>query len=126
MTDPPSYPPPALRPALAAVVAFNVVLAGLLVIFLPRALSTQQQAAIDSTRVSLGGLHLSQVAIGALGVLVITSEYSTGMIRTTLAAVPQRRLMLTAKTLVFAAAAVITGIAACFAGYLIFQALLPS
>jgi hypothetical protein len=112
--------------ALAAVVAFNVILAGLLAIFLPRALSAQQQAALDSTRVSLGGLHLSQVAIGLLGVLVITSEYSTGMIRATLAAVPQRRLMLTAKTLVFAVAAVITGIAACFAAYLIFQALLPS
>ena len=112
--------------ALAAVVAFNVVVAALLAIFLPRALSAHQQAAIDSTRVSLGGLHLSQVAIGLLGVLVITSEYSTGMIRATLAAVPQRRLMLTAKALVFAVAAVITGIAACFAAYLIFQALLPS
>jgi len=112
--------------ALAAVVAFNVVVAALLAIFLPRALSAHQQVAIDSTRVSLGGLHLSQVAIGLLGVLVITSEYSTGMIRATLAAVPQRRLMLTAKALVFAVAAVITGIAACFAAYLIFQALLPS
>jgi ABC-2 type transport system permease protein len=112
--------------ALSAVVAFNVVVAALLAIFLPRALTAHQQAAIDSTRVSLGGLHLSQVAIGLLGVLVITSEYSTGMIRATLAAVPQRRLMLTAKTLVFAVAAVIAGIAACFAAYIIFQALLPS
>jgi len=112
--------------ALAAVVAFNVVVAALLAIFLPRALSAHQQAAIDSTRVSLGGLHLSQVAIGLLGVLVITSEYSTGMIRATLAAVPQRRLMLTAKTLVFAVAGVIAGIAACLAAYIIFQALLPS
>jgi hypothetical protein len=112
--------------ALAAVVAFNVVTAALLAIFLPRALSAHQQAAIDSTRVSLGGMHLSQVAIGLLGVLVITSEYSTGMIRATLAAVPQRRLMLNAKTLVFAVAAVITGMAACFTAYLIFQALLPT
>ena len=112
--------------AMAAVVAFNVVVAALLAIFLPRALSAHQQAAIDSTRVSLGGLHLSQVAIGLLGVLVITSEYSTGMIRATLAAVPQRRLMLTAKTLVFAVAGVIAGIAACLAAYIIFQALLPS
>ena len=112
--------------ALTAAVTFNIVTAALLGIFLPRALSAHQRAVIDSTRVSLGGLHLSQVAIGLLGVLVITSEYSTGMIRATLAAVPRRRLMLTAKTLVFAVAAVIAGIAACFAAYLIFQALLPS
>src|SRR5437879_4552312 len=87
--------------ALSAVMAFNVVAAALLAIFLPGALSPGEHAAIDSTRVSLGGMHLSQVAIGVLGVLVITSEYSSGMIRATLAAVPQRRLMLAAKTLVF-------------------------
>ena len=77
--------------ALLAAVAFNVVTAALLGIFLPRALSAHQRTVIDSTRVSLGGMHLSQIAIGLLGVLVITSEYTTGMIRATLAAVPQRR-----------------------------------
>jgi ABC-2 type transport system permease protein len=111
--------------ALLAAIAANVAAGALLAIFLPGALSAHQKATIDSTRLSLGGLHLSQVAIGVLGVLVITSEYSTGMIRATLAAVPQRRLMLTAKTTVFAAAALTTGITACFAAYLAFQALLP-
>jgi hypothetical protein len=111
--------------ALLAAVMFNVVVAVLLAIFLPRALSAQQQATIDSTRVSLGGMHLSQVAIGLLGVLVITSEYSTGMIRATLAAVPRRRLMLAAKMIVFAVAAVITGIFMSFAAYFVFQAFLP-
>ena len=80
---------------------------------------------IDSVRVSLGGLHLSQVAIGVLGVLVITSEYGTGMIRATLAAVPQRRLLLTAKTAVFAVTALTAGTASCLAAYLAFQAFLP-
>lgn len=112
--------------ALLAIVAFNVVTAALLAIFLPSHLSVHQKATIDSTRVSLGGMHLSQVAIGLLGVLVITSEYTTGMIRATLAAMPQRRLMLTAKTAVFTAAAILTGIAASFAAYLTFQALLPA
>jgi ABC-2 type transport system permease protein len=111
--------------ALLAVVAFNVLIAALLAIFLPRALSAHQRSTIDSTRVSLGGMHLSQVAVGLLGVLVITSEYSSGMIRASLAAVPQRRLMLAAKALVFAVTAVITGIVASFGAYLIFQALLP-
>src|SRR5712691_5068224 len=112
--------------ALLAAVAFNVVTAALLGILLPGHLSARQQVTIDSTRLSLGGLHLSQVAIGLLGVLAVTSEYSTGMIRATLAAVPQRRLMLTAKTAVLAAAVLVTGIGASFAAYLIFQALLPA
>jgi len=112
--------------ALLAAVAFNIVTAALLGIFLPRALSAHQRAVIDSTRVSLGGMHLSQVAIGLLGVLVITSEYTTGMIRATLAAVPQRRVVLAAKTLVLAVVAVTTAAAASFAAYLIFQAFLPA
>jgi energy-coupling factor transporter ATP-binding protein EcfA2 len=53
-------------------------------------------------------------------------EYGSGMIRATLAAVPQRRLMLTAKALVLTAAAAATGIAACLAAYLVFQAFLPA
>jgi ABC-2 type transport system permease protein len=112
--------------ALAAAMVINVLTAALLAVFLPRALSAREQAAIDAVRVSLGGLHLSQVAVGLLGVLVITGEYSSGMIRASLAAVPQRRLMLAAKTAVFAVAAAVTGIAACLAAYLIFQAFLPA
>jgi ABC-2 type transport system permease protein len=112
--------------ALGAAVVFNVAVAAVLAIVLPGHLSAHQKATIDSVRVSLGGLHLSQIAIGLLGVLAVTSEYSTGMIRATLAAVPQRRLMLTAKTAVLAAAVLVTGIGASFAAYLIFQALLPA
>ena len=111
--------------ALLAVVAFNVITAALLGALLPGHLSSHQKATIDSVRVSLGGLHLSQIAIGLLGVLAVTGEYSSGMIRATLAAVPQRRLLLTAKALVTAAAAV-TSIAACLAAYLAFQAFLPA
>ncbi|MDT4894621.1 MAG: type transport system permease protein [Pseudonocardiales bacterium] len=60
----------------------------------------------DATLTSLNGIYLAQVAIGALGVLVISSEYGTGMIRATLGAVPQRRAMLAAKAAVFAACTV--------------------
>jgi ABC-2 type transport system permease protein len=112
--------------ALAAVVVSNVAVAALLAIVLPGHLSAHQKMTIDSTRVSLGGLHLSQVAIGVLGVLVITGEYGTGMIRATLAAVPQRRLLLAAKTAVFAVTALITGTASCFAAWSAFHALLPA
>jgi ABC-2 type transport system permease protein len=112
---------------LAAVAVFNVVTAAVLGIVLPKTLSTHQQAGInDPVRLSLGGLHLSQVAIGVLGVLVITSEYGSGMIRATLAAVPQRRLVLAAKTAVLAAAAVAAGLATCYAAYYAFQVFLPA
>jgi hypothetical protein len=104
--------------SLAAAAASNIALAAILAIFLPSHMSAHQQATIDSTRVSLGGLHLSQVAIGVLGVLVITSEYGSGMIRATLAAVPQRRLMLAAKTAAFTGTVIVIAIASCFAAYL--------
>ena len=47
-------------------------------------------ASFDPVAVSLSGIQLAQVATGVLGVLLITSEYATGLIRTTLAAVPRR------------------------------------
>jgi ABC-type transport system involved in multi-copper enzyme maturation permease subunit len=112
--------------ALLAVLAFNVITAALLGALLPGHLSAHQKATIDSVRVSLGGLHLSQIAVGLLGVLAVTGEYGSGMIRATLAAVPQRRLLLTAKALVLTAAAAAAGIAACLAAYLTFQAFLPA
>lgn len=107
---------------LTFAVASNVVVAALVATFLPSRLSAQEKAYLDSVRVSLAGVHLSQLAFGALGVLVITSEYGSGMIRASLAAVPRRRLLLAAKTLVFAATALIVGILASFAAYFVYQA----
>jgi ABC-type transport system involved in multi-copper enzyme maturation permease subunit len=70
----------------------------------------------DATQVSLRGVFLAQLAIGVLGVLVITGEYSTGMIRSSIAAVPHRQPVLVAKALVFAVIAfVVTFVAAFFA-----------
>ena len=109
--------------ALLAAVAFNVGLAALLAIFLPDALSAHAKATLDTTRVSLGGLHLSQVACGLLGVLAISSEYTSGLIRTTLSAVPDRRLVLAAKALVLTAVVAVVATASCLAGYLSFELL---
>jgi hypothetical protein len=112
--------------ALAAVTVFNLAAAAVLGIVLPKTLSASKQAGISNpVGLSLAGLHLSQIAIGVLGVLVITSEYSSGMIRATLAAVPARRLVLAAKTAVLALAAAAAGLATCYAAYFTFQALLP-
>jgi ABC-2 type transport system permease protein len=112
--------------ALLAGFTVTVAAAAVLGAVLPGHLSIDQKATIDSVRVSLGGLHLAQITAGLLGVLAITSEYSTGMIRATLAAVPQRRLMLAAKALVLTAVTAATAIAGCFAAYLVFQAFLPA
>jgi len=109
---------------LVAAVVSNIVLAALAAIFLPGQLNPEQKAAVDPVQLSLAGLHLSQIAFGVLGVLVISSEYSTGMIRATLAAVPRRRLMLAAKAIVFTITALVVGILSSFAAYLMFQAFL--
>ncbi len=81
-------------------------------------------AGFDPTLTSLDGLYIAQVAIGALGVLTISGEYGTGMIRATLSAVPQRRAMLAAKGLVFALATLIAGELMSFTAFGIGQALL--
>ncbi|MET0414850.1 MAG: ABC transporter permease, partial [Actinoplanes sp.] len=56
--------------------------------------------------------------LGALGVLMVTGEYGTGMIRSTFAAVPRRRIVLAAKVAVCGGAALAIGLIASFAGYL--------
>ena len=56
----------------------------------------------------LAGFYLAQLAIGVLGVLLIASEYSGGMIRASLAAVPKRLPMLWAKLVVFVTATFVT------------------
>jgi ABC-2 type transport system permease protein len=57
----------------------------------------------DAVNTGVGGWHLAQLAIGVLGVLVITGEYTTGMIRSSLMAAPRRLPVLWAKLGVFAA-----------------------
>lgn len=78
----------------------------------------------DPTLTSLNGLYIAQVAIGVLGVLTISSEYGTGMIRATLTAVPQRHAVLAAKGLVFAATTLIAGEIMSFTAFAIGQRLL--
>jgi len=53
----------------------------------------------DTTKLSLTGILLGQAAIAVLAVLVMTGEYSSGMIRTTLTAVPRRTTALAAKAI---------------------------
>lgn len=64
---------------------------------------------LDLPVMSLRGVFLAQLPIGVLGVLMITGEYGTGMIRATLSAVPKRLPVLWAKIVVFAVAVFVVG-----------------
>jgi len=80
-------------------------------------------AAFDPTSRSLAGIFLAQLAIGVLGILVVTGEYTTGMIRASLAAVPTRLPVLTAKTVVFAVTTFVITLPTVLAAFLIGQAI---
>ncbi|MDQ1717891.1 MAG: type transport system permease protein, partial [Pseudonocardiales bacterium] len=73
---------------------------------------------------SLTGTFFAQLSIGVLGVLLISGEYSTGMIRASLAVVPARLPMLWAKLAVCAGAVFLTMLASSFIAFMIGQALL--
>lgn len=74
----------------------------------------------DSTAVSLSlfGTNFAQLALGVLGVLVTAGEYSTGMIRSTLAAVPRRLPVLWSKAAVFGLVALVVGMVGGFVAFL--------
>ena len=71
----------------------------------------------DLTNNVLAGVIPGLLLIGVLGVLVMTSEYTSGMIRATLAAAPRRPLLLAAKAAVFGAVALAVGEAASFLAF---------
>ena len=73
---------------------------------------------------SLTGTFFAQLAVGVLGVLLITGEYSTGMIRSSLTVVPSRLPTLWGKLAVFAGTVFLTMLAASFTSFFIGQALL--
>lgn len=77
-----------------------------------------------ATTTSSGSALFAQLAIGVLGVLMISGEYSTGSIRSSLTAVPKRLPMLWAKLAVFAGVVFSTMLAASFISFFVGQALL--
>jgi len=87
-------------------------------------LSPGDRLNFDSIDRSLGGYHIAQLAIAVLGVLVISGEYSTGQIRSSLMAVPRRLPVLWAKLLVFAAVSFVLMLIASLIGFFASQAIL--
>jgi ABC-2 type transport system permease protein len=75
----------------------------------------------DATALSLSlfGVSFAQLALGVLGVLVTAGEYSTGMIRSTLAAVPRRLPVLWSKSAAFGLVALVVGVVGAFVTFLI-------
>ena len=115
-----------VRSTYWTLLALVVVTVGIGVLASFGATRNPQGPLFDATQRSLGGLYFSQLVIGVLGVLVISSEYSTGMMRTTLTTLPRRGLMITAKAVVFAVVAFVTGLITCFASFFLGQAIMSS
>jgi ABC-2 type transport system permease protein len=82
------------------------------------------RAGFDPTNDSLAGLAIGQLALGVLGALAITTEFSSGLIRLTFAAAPRRPLVLVAKTAVLAAVTLVAGEILAFVAWGIGQAVL--
>jgi ABC-type transport system involved in multi-copper enzyme maturation permease subunit len=90
-------------------------------------MAAQDKIGFDATQTSVIGVALlGQLVILVLGTLVLTSEYSTGMIRTSLTVMPRRAVLYWSKAAVFAAVAVVIAVAASLAVFLVGQSLLHS
>ncbi len=76
-------------------------------------------ATATSVSLSLFGTNFAQLALGVLGVLVTAGEYSTGMIRSTLAAVPRRLPVLWSKAAVFGLVALVISTVGAFVAFMI-------
>jgi ABC-2 type transport system permease protein len=74
--------------------------------------------------IATSGLLFSQLSIGVLGALVITGEYSTGMIRSTFAAIPRRWPALVAKAIVLFVVTFVVGAISTFVSYLVVSPIL--
>ena len=111
----------ALLTAVILVVGFGIVYSLLRVARPPHGAA---MASFDPAAISLSGVQLAQIAVGVLGVLLVTSEYATGLIRTTFATVPLRLPVLWAKAAMVAAAITAVSLPAAFAAFASGQSIL--
>lgn len=86
--------------------------------------STDTDAFDDPISVGLSGNLLAQIVIGILGVLAITGEFASGMIRSTFASVPTRLPVLGAKALVLAGVTLVVAVPTMFGAFFLGQALI--
>jgi ABC-2 type transport system permease protein len=125
-----------VRSTVWTLIVFVVVSVGLTAVFalvIVTSWTGKGSASRDATVISdpvsslLGtGVSLGQLAVCVLGVLVMTTEYSTGVIRASLLAVPKRLPMLAAKATVFAALILVVGEVVTFGSFFVGAAILHS
>ena len=85
------------------------------------------KAGFDATMISLVAFfEIGQLIIAVIAALAITSEYSTGMIRTSLTAQPRRGRVYAAKAIVITSLALIVSLVTSFIAFFVGQALLSS
>jgi len=114
-----------LLAAVVFIVGFAVLVPSVIVSHWPPR-DPREALGFDPTTRALSGIFLAQLAIGVLGVLLITGEYATGMIRATFAAVPTRLPVLWAKAAVFAAVTLVLMVPTVLGAFLIGQSILKS
>jgi ABC-2 type transport system permease protein len=116
-----------LRSTVYTLLAAVVFMVGLGALF--SAITANQPGGLEpgqsAVSTSLSGTIFAQLAIGVLGVLLISGEYSTGMIRSSLTVVPRRLPVLWGKIAVFTGVVFLTtliaSLAAFFVGQLLFS-----
>ncbi|MGA5413348.1 ABC transporter permease [Streptomyces pseudogriseolus] len=112
---------------LSSAVVVTIAL-GMLISALSRSefdnLDRRDQLSFDPTFISFAGTSLGQLAMIVFGVLVVSNEYSTGMIRASLAAVPRRGVFLFSKLAVATVLAFAVGMATSFATFFLGQLML--
>ena len=89
-------------------------------------MSAADRAGRNPLDIALPGVYIAQLAIAVLGVLVITSEYSTGSSRSTFAAVPKRLPVLWAKLIDYALVSITLMVPAVLVGFFETQAILSN
>ena len=80
---------------------------------------------VDTTKLSLTGIQFGQAVVAILAVLMVSNEYSSGMMRVTLAAMPRRSAVLAAKAILLAALVLAAGAVAVFGSVLAGHLILP-
>ncbi|MCZ7416480.1 MULTISPECIES: ABC transporter permease subunit [unclassified Streptomyces] len=87
-------------------------------------LPERDRLTFDPVLTSFAGMSLGQLAMIAFGILLVSNEYSTGMIRASLAAVPQRGTFMTAKLVVGTGLVLVVGMITSFVSFFLGQAML--
>ena len=114
------------RWAFLAAVVFTIGIAALACAIVSHhypQMSAHDRADFHPLEINFAGVQLAQLAIGVLGVLVITAEYSTGMIRASMTAVPARLPVLWAKAIVYGVTTLVLMVPAALIAFVVGEAI---